>query len=167
MSLVTKFRLIIVVGLFCLFFTGITEFFYRPYVTEEMKAFLEWEGYGNVLKDALVEALPEGTRIARVAVGTVMILVLGLMLIILFVQIAMLWFSRLGRTLSLISAGLWVLLGPFAGVSASLPIENAAGYLAAICEGGALAMAYFSPLSERFAVSPNSSYMDSLQKTRD
>ena len=145
MTLVSAFRVIVIVGLLSGLYSGFAEYIYRPALTEDFAAFLEWDGFGRVLDPvALVQERP-------IALSITVVIALSLLVIATVVgPIAMLWFSHLGRTVTLVSTTIFVVLGPFFGVSAVLPIEGTAGYLATLCEGASLAIAYYSPLSKRF-----------------
>lgn len=84
---------------------------------------------------------------------SLMIAMICVLLAVWAASIIGLWvFKRWGRTLSLLSTIATLVITPFFGAALSTGIENALYEAAALCWGAILALAYYSPIRERFEV---------------
>lgn len=117
-------------------------------VSDDWKTLLQWDGDGGLV-DRVPDTFPSSWG-ARILLIAGLLVAIGFVVFTLVTQIGMILFWRFARPGFLITTALWIGLSPFLGLSVTLPLEGALYYLATLCDGAALAMAYFSPLSERF-----------------
>lgn len=148
MNMQKLFRALLLVSLFATVMALTLHLTASSRVSEDWKTLLQWDGDAGLV-DRVPDTLPSswGARILLIAGFLVAI---AFVVLTLLTQIGMMLFWRFARPGFLITTALSLVLSPFLGLSVTLPLEGAMYYLATLCDGAVLAMAYFSPLSERF-----------------
>ena len=142
------FRVLLLVSLIATVTATALHYAASSHVSADWKTLLQWDGDGGLV-DRVPDEFPSAWS-ARVLLIVGLIVALGFALFTLVTQIGMLFFWRFARPGFLVVTVVWIALTPFFGLSVTLPLEGMLYYLATLCDGAALAMAYFSPLSERF-----------------
>ncbi len=148
MNLQKPFRALLLVSLVATIVATALHFAASSHVSADWKTLLEWDGDGGLI-DKVPDEFPSAWG-ARVLLIVGLIVAIGFALFTLVAQIGMLFFWRFARPGFLVVTVVWIALTPFFGLSVMLPLEGMLYYTATLCDGAALAMAYFSPLSERF-----------------
>lgn len=148
MNAITLYRVFLLVPIFTGIAVTILHYAAPGYVSEDWRALLQWDGNGGLF-DQLPSERPSRLT-ERIVVVVSVVASAGFVLFALAVQIGMLFYWRFARPASLAVTMIVVALTPFLGVSVTLPLENMLYDVGALCDGAALAMAYSSPISERF-----------------
>ena len=107
-------------------------------VPEDWKTLLEWHGTGSVIDELVANRW--------------LLFGVGIPLVVLFAaaQIGMFFFWRFARPGYAGLTALFVLLGPFFGISVLLPVEAALWELSFITDGAVIALSYSHPFSSYF-----------------
>ncbi len=142
------FRVLLLVSLIATVTAPTLHYAASSRVSADWKTLLQWDGDGGLV-DRVPDEFPSawGARILLVAGLTV---ALGFALFALVTQIGMFFFWRVARPGFLVVTVVSIALTPLFGLSVTLPLEGMLYDVATLCDGAALAMAYCSPLSERF-----------------
>jgi len=148
MNFQKPFRALLLVSLVAMIVAAVLGATASNYVSADWKTLLEWDGNGGLI-DRIPDEFPSEWG-ARVLLIVGVIVAIGFGLFTLVAQIGMFFFWRFARPGFLVVTVVWIAMIPFFGLSVTLPLEGMLYYAATLCDGAALAMAYFSPLSERF-----------------
>lgn len=112
-----------------------------PSFTQDWQDLLAWSGDGGILTDE-EELAPKDI--------VMIIVILVYALIALGNQIALFFYWKPSRTIYIILTILGLLATPFLGLTVAPPLEMLGHELSLYISGATLALAYFSPVSERF-----------------
>lgn len=109
--------------------------------SQDWQDILAWSGNGSILSKG-----------EEIVTTDIVIMILGVILLIVAVgnQIALFFYWKPSRLLFFILTILGFVVTPFLGLTVSPPLETLGYELAAFISGITLAMAYFSPVSEKF-----------------
>ncbi len=109
--------------------------------SQDWQDVLSWSGDGGVLSEG-EELTPSDIAI--------MVLLIGFLIVAVGNQIALFFYWKPSRLIYLILTILGFLLTPFFGLTVSPPLETLGYELSVFISGITLALAYFSPVAERF-----------------
>ncbi len=109
--------------------------------SQDWQDILAWSGNGGILSKG-----------EEIVMTDIVIMILGVILLIVAVgnQIALFFYWKPSRLLFFILTILGFVVTPFLGLTVLPPIETLGYELATFISGITLAMAYFSPVSEKF-----------------
>jgi len=148
MNILRTFKLLVLVSLMATITSATLHWTAANYVTDDWKTLLEWDGDGGLIEETPDE-FPSSWP-ARILFIVGVLAAVGLVLFTLVFQIGLLFFWRFARAGFLVMTALWLALTPFLGLSVTLPLEDMLYYLATLCDGAVLAMAYVSPVRDQF-----------------
>lgn len=149
MNTQTLFRALVLASLFTSIAAMVVDYTAPNHASSDWKAVLEWDGDGG-FHEHVPDELPT-SWIARILLGTSIFIAIAFTLFIFVSQIGLLFFWKFSRPGFLVGSVFWLALNPFGGLYVAIPLEATLYQFVGLCEGAILAMAYFSPLSERFS----------------
>jgi len=115
-----------------------------PHLSTEWQTLLEWSGDGAMI---FLNEVPENPSPIDITIASAFALIL---IAIVINQIALFFYRSWARTVYLWANIAGFALTPFLGLSIALPLETLFTEMSIFVSGITLALAYFSPVAEKF-----------------